>query len=738
MKVMVKCFLLLALASVHVSPQQLPPPPPQHQVAILRQINHVNDDGSYTYGYEAADGSFKIETRDVLGTVRGMFGFVDESGQRRRVSYTAGNTTGFQTTRQPMTVEGDNGDLGVPIRVQAPAVPAHFILRPIRPFFDGPRGSRDFLAKQIQHPGSTRSKQGEAGKNESTEETPVTRTTVKTSTSSTETTTENRKGDDVTTTRPSVVQRILRTRPRNNASSRKEESLPVSLRAPLVTPVRQVQSKKIGEEKKDGSGTVDHRQRLVALKVSEESGVPRYVVLPSQILRWRPNANGERRKGQAERNTFHSENIAARARLNESPVDINNPTYPKKQQLNENVADPLPILQLLTRKPIPNVNYQDQQYMPQKNFYTFATTTQRPNLIQPQPLNHFYNQSPIITVPEIIPTMVQQLYAERGLPNESPKFLLQTENPAVKLQPQVHPQQQQQQQSIFPQRILYDAQNRRYDPQYQRSNSFLPNVPMYPYYKRQDLLEILLSYLLMQRNIPENNNPYSYPLPFIPKVSGLPHQEFPSAGSPYPPTGSPYPPTGSPYPPTALFTPYHPQYEQNQHVYRPVPLPKNNLDLQRYIDVRALLRPSVRQQVDVPHPLAPPIVHGNGYDIQYAKSKSKGYLSDLYLNQQSDKINSQQGVVLQPTPYQFQQLVLGNNARNIMPPQQPDFSILTSSPDNSQAKLVTTIVSRTTTEYPTTPENQGLPYGFTKKFRSVEIIPPDTNDSSVKEVKTDS
>ena len=42
----------------------------QHQVAILKQINRVNDDGSYTFGYEAADGSFKIETRDVLGNVK--------------------------------------------------------------------------------------------------------------------------------------------------------------------------------------------------------------------------------------------------------------------------------------------------------------------------------------------------------------------------------------------------------------------------------------------------------------------------------------------------------------------------------------------------------------------------------------------------------------------------------------------------------------------------------------------
>lgn len=29
-------------------------------------------DGSYTYGYEAADGSFKIETKTATGEVKGM------------------------------------------------------------------------------------------------------------------------------------------------------------------------------------------------------------------------------------------------------------------------------------------------------------------------------------------------------------------------------------------------------------------------------------------------------------------------------------------------------------------------------------------------------------------------------------------------------------------------------------------------------------------------------------------
>ncbi|XP_066960637.1 uncharacterized protein [Macrobrachium rosenbergii] len=65
-------------------------------VPILRQINKVNDDGSYTYGFEAADGTFKIETRDDEGNVKGKYGFIDEFGELKVVEYSAGNGTGFE------------------------------------------------------------------------------------------------------------------------------------------------------------------------------------------------------------------------------------------------------------------------------------------------------------------------------------------------------------------------------------------------------------------------------------------------------------------------------------------------------------------------------------------------------------------------------------------------------------------------------------------------------------------
>lgn len=42
-----------------------------------------NEDGSYTYGFEGADGSFKIETKAQTGEVKGKYGYVDENGKVR-------------------------------------------------------------------------------------------------------------------------------------------------------------------------------------------------------------------------------------------------------------------------------------------------------------------------------------------------------------------------------------------------------------------------------------------------------------------------------------------------------------------------------------------------------------------------------------------------------------------------------------------------------------------------------
>ena len=55
----------------------------------------LNEDGSYTYGYEASDGTFKLETRFVDGTVQGKYGYVDVNGEVKIIEYGA-DAMGFQ------------------------------------------------------------------------------------------------------------------------------------------------------------------------------------------------------------------------------------------------------------------------------------------------------------------------------------------------------------------------------------------------------------------------------------------------------------------------------------------------------------------------------------------------------------------------------------------------------------------------------------------------------------------
>lgn len=63
------------------------------KVDIVKQIRRLNEDGSYTVGYEAGDGTFKIESRDVQGNIKGTFGYVDGDGEIKRVSYSTSNGT---------------------------------------------------------------------------------------------------------------------------------------------------------------------------------------------------------------------------------------------------------------------------------------------------------------------------------------------------------------------------------------------------------------------------------------------------------------------------------------------------------------------------------------------------------------------------------------------------------------------------------------------------------------------
>merc|ERR1712107_864139 len=65
-------------------------------VPILRYVDTQNIDGSYTYGYEAADGTYKLETRYTDGIVKGKYGYIDPDGNLREASYGTEAGRGFE------------------------------------------------------------------------------------------------------------------------------------------------------------------------------------------------------------------------------------------------------------------------------------------------------------------------------------------------------------------------------------------------------------------------------------------------------------------------------------------------------------------------------------------------------------------------------------------------------------------------------------------------------------------
>merc|ERR1711976_877672 len=73
-----------------------PATPSTTPVPILRYVDNQNIDGSYTYGYEAADGTYKLETRYVDGRVKGKYGYIDPEGVLREASYGAEACRGFE------------------------------------------------------------------------------------------------------------------------------------------------------------------------------------------------------------------------------------------------------------------------------------------------------------------------------------------------------------------------------------------------------------------------------------------------------------------------------------------------------------------------------------------------------------------------------------------------------------------------------------------------------------------
>jgi len=62
----------------------------EEPVGTLERYSHKNDDGSFTFGYVGADGSFREETRGADCITRGKYGYIDPDGVKREYTYTSG------------------------------------------------------------------------------------------------------------------------------------------------------------------------------------------------------------------------------------------------------------------------------------------------------------------------------------------------------------------------------------------------------------------------------------------------------------------------------------------------------------------------------------------------------------------------------------------------------------------------------------------------------------------------
>uniref|UniRef100_A0A182NAF0 Cuticular protein RR family n=1 Tax=Anopheles dirus TaxID=7168 RepID=A0A182NAF0_9DIPT len=81
-------------------------------VQTIRNYSKVNDDGSFTFGYEAADGSFKEETRGTDCVVRGKYGYIDPDGNKREFTYVSGNPCDPNNPDGSEEEESERGEAG--------------------------------------------------------------------------------------------------------------------------------------------------------------------------------------------------------------------------------------------------------------------------------------------------------------------------------------------------------------------------------------------------------------------------------------------------------------------------------------------------------------------------------------------------------------------------------------------------------------------------------------------------
>lgn len=119
-------------------------------VQTIRNYNKVNDDGSFTFGYEAADGSFKEETRGTDCVVRGKYGYVDPDGNKREFTYVSGNPCDPAHPDETSDDERNGGAASNSAEDpnEPENVPVNFPRRPVKPS-NRPQQQQQYVSRPV-------------------------------------------------------------------------------------------------------------------------------------------------------------------------------------------------------------------------------------------------------------------------------------------------------------------------------------------------------------------------------------------------------------------------------------------------------------------------------------------------------------------------------------------------------------------------------------------------------------
>jgi len=72
---------------------------------ILKQRQLIGGDGTYTFSFEADDGSHRSKVRDKDGLVTGTYGYSDENEEKKEVKYSSVNPRALTLDESPSEVQ---------------------------------------------------------------------------------------------------------------------------------------------------------------------------------------------------------------------------------------------------------------------------------------------------------------------------------------------------------------------------------------------------------------------------------------------------------------------------------------------------------------------------------------------------------------------------------------------------------------------------------------------------------